>query len=147
MFTLLFQPNPTYNYAYQVADEESQNYIAHNEGRKDNVVTGQYSYVDPFGTLITVDYIADADGYRETRKEEPGFVQIRPLAPRVRTEVIEPAPVRRVQPAPVRKVQPVVKKVVKQENDSDLVGRIISQLTPFIRNTVSTSLGSSDQGI
>ena len=144
MFTLHFQPNPTYNYAYQVADEESQNYIAHNEGRKDNVVTGQYSYVDPFGTLITVDYIADENGYRETRKEEPGFVQIRALPPRVRTEVIEPAPVRRVQPAPVQKV---VKKVVKQENDSDLVGRIISQLTPFIRNTVTTSLGSSDQGI
>ena len=130
-----------------MADEESQNYIAHNEGRKDNVVTGQYSYVDPFGTLITVDYIADENGYRETRKEEPGFVQIRAL-PQVRTEVIEP--VRVVQPAPVRKVVkavPVVKKVVKQENDSDLVGRIISQLTPFIRNTVSTSLGSSDQGI
>ena len=94
--------------------------------------------------MITVDYIADENGYRETRKEEPGFVQIRALPPRVRTEVIEPAPVR---PAPVRKVKPVIKKVVKQENDSDLVGRIISQLTPFIRNTVTTSLGSSDQGI
>ena len=39
-----------------------------------------------------------------------------------------------------------MKKVVKAEtgsDDSDLVARIISQLTPFIRNTVSTSLSSS----
>ena len=38
-----------------------------------------------------------------------------------------------------------MKKVVKAEtgsDDSDLVARIISQLTPFIRNTVSTSLSS-----
>jgi len=145
-------PNPTYNYAYQVADEPSQNYIAHNEGRKDNVVTGQYSYVDPYGTLITVDYIADKDGYRETRKEQPEFVQIRAV-PITRTEVVQPAPapaVVRPKPAPVRKivkaVRPIVEQVVKQESgasDSDLVARIISQLTPFIRNTVSSSLGSS----
>jgi hypothetical protein len=39
-----------------------------------------------------------------------------------------------------------VRKVVKAKpasDDSDLVARIIAQLTPFIRNTVSTSLGSS----
>jgi len=149
-----FNPNPTYNYAYQVADEDSQNYIAHNEGRKDNVVTGQYSYVDPNGSLITVDYIADENGYRETRKEEPNFVQIRAV-PNVRTQVVEsaaPLPVRRVvKPAPpvrkiVKAVEPIVKQVVKQEsgsNDNDLVARIISQLTPFIKNTVSNSLGSS----
>ena len=120
--------------------------------------------------MITVDYIADENGYRETRKEEPGFVQIRALPVQARTEVIEPAPApvrsilprtrtQVVQPAPTRRtqpsvqnivkaVEPIVAKVVKEESgdsDSDLVARIISQLTPFIRNTVSSSLGSSSR--
>merc|ERR1712083_642637 len=122
-------PNPTYNYEYQVADEEAQTYITHQEGREDNVVTGQYSYVDPFGALITVTYIADSNGYREERKSEANFVQIRAQPARA---VQEPAPVGKVVlPAPKPAPKPVVKK-----DDSDLVARIISQLTPFIRNTV-----------
>ena len=138
-----FQPNPTYAYEYQVADEESQTYITHKEGREDQVVTGQYSYVDPFGALITVTYIADSNGYREERKSEANFLQIRGQPARA------PAPVRRApvpKPAPKPAPKPVVRKVVKAKpasDDSDLVARIIAQLTPFIRNTVSTSLGSS----
>jgi hypothetical protein len=144
-----FQPNPTYNYAYQVSDDESQTYIAHQEGRQDNVVTGEYSYVDPLGALITVTYIADSNGYREERNSQSNFVQIRDL-PAAATRVVpapKPAPVRRVvvpKPAPKPIVQ-AVRKVVKAEtgsDDGDLVARIISQLTPFIRNTVSTSLSS-----
>ena len=120
------------------------------EARKDNVVTGEYSYVDPLGALITVTYIADENGYREERKSQANFVQIR-AQPVVR--VVEPAP----RPAPVRRVvakpapKPIVqavKKVVKAEtgdNDSDLVARIISQLSPFIKNTVTTSLGANAQ--
>ena len=100
--------------------------------------------------MITVTYIADSNGYREERKSEANFVQIRAQPARA---VQEPAPVSKVVlPAP----KPVVRKVVKakpapkpapkpvvKKDDSDLVARIISQLTPFIRNTVSTSLGSS----
>ena len=149
------QPNPTYNYEYQVADEEAQTYITHQEGREDNVVTGQYSYVDPFGALITVTYIADSNGYREERKSEANFVQIRAQPARAVQEpapvskVVLPAPVRRApvpKPAPKPAPKPIVRKVVKAKpasDDSDLVARIISQLTPFIRNTVSTSLGTS----
>ena len=107
------QPNPTYNYEYQVADEEAQTYITHQEGREDNVVTGEYSYVDPFGALITVTYIADSNGYREERKSQPNFVQIRalPVARVVPEPAPKPAPVRRVvvakpAPAPVRRIVP-----------------------------------------
>ena len=135
-----FQPNPTYNYEYQVADEESQTYITHQEGREDNVVNGQYSYVDPFGALITVTYIADSNGYREERTSEANFLQINGQPARA------PAPKPAPRPAPKPAPKPVVRKVVKAKpanDDSDLVARIISQLTPFIRNTVSTSLGTS----
>ena len=57
----------------------------------------------------------------------------------------KPPPVSRVaipKPAP----ELIVKEVVKTEpasDESDLVARIIAQLTPFIQNTVSNSLGSS----
>merc|ERR1712001_147790 len=46
-----------------------------------------------------------------------------------------------------QQVAPVVQKVVEQQvetqNDGDLVARIIAQLTPFIRSTVTSSLGAS----
>ena len=44
----------SYTYAYQVAAEEEQTYIAKQESRENDVVQGEYSYVDPLGTLITV---------------------------------------------------------------------------------------------
>jgi len=57
----------------------------------------------------------------------------------------KPDPVRLVaipKPAP----KSTVKKVEKAEptsDDTDLVARIIAQLTPFIQKSVSNSLGSS----
>ena len=57
----------------------------------------------------------------------------------------KPPPVSRVaipKPAP----EPILKEVVKTEpasDESDLVARIIAQLTPFIQDSVSNSLGSS----
>ena len=114
-------PNPKYSYQYQVADDDSQTYLAHNEERDNDLVTGQYSYVDANGALVTVVYQAGPDGYTEERSVQDGFVQIR-----ARPRNPEPAPA----PPP-------------QNNDSDLVARIIAQLTPFIRETVSNSLQSN----
>ena len=84
---------------------------------------------------------------------EPAPAPVRSILPRTRTQVVQPAPAptRRTQPSVqniVKAVEPIVAKVVKEESgdsDSDLVARIISQLTPFIRNTVSSSLGSSSR--
>merc|ERR1711997_1146931 len=124
----LYDVNPQYSFTYQVADEEAQTYIKQEEKRQDNVVSGQYSYVDPLGSLITVTYTADDNGYQETRTSEPNFVAIR-NAP------IVPAP-KPVAAKPVRKPAPAPKP---QTND-DLIAKIISQLTPFIKTTVSNSL-------
>merc|ERR1712008_381820 len=98
-------------------------------------------------------YIADSNGYREERKSQPNFVQIRALpaaaaravipqsapkpAPVVR--VVVPAPVRRVVPAaPVRRVvpaapvrrivpaavpAPIVREVVNVEKVANIFGR------------------------
>jgi len=119
----LFDDNPQYTYSYQVAADDQQTYIAQSESRDGANVQGEYSYVDPLGDLIKVVYTAGPDGYQETRTVEKGFVQIRAR--------------------PVTEVKDVVQQVVQTQTgktDSDLVAKIISQLTPFIKNTVSSSL-------
>jgi len=138
-----FNDNPQYTYSYQVAADDEQTYIAHTESRDGADVTGEYSYVDPLGNLIKVTYTAGAMGYTETREVVPNFVQIRsrPVTPE---PVPAPAPVRPV----VQQVRPAVQQVQQvttssSSNDGDLVANIIAQLTPFIRTTVSNSLGGS----
>ena len=74
--------------------------------------------------MITVKYTAGPDGYEETRTVEPNFIDNGVLP-------VTPAP---VKVAPTPKPQPV-----KNTND-DLIAKIISQLTPFIKNTVSNSI-------
>jgi len=130
----LYDVNPSYSFRYQVADEDAQTYITQEEKRDDNVVSGTYSYVDPLGALITVTYTADQDGYRETRESQANFLNVRTIP----VEVEEPKPVKKV----VKVAKPAPKPAPKNEND-DLIARIISQLTPFIKDTVSNSLGSA----
>merc|ERR1712107_345154 len=52
-----------YNFEYKVADDEQQNYIARQESRDGDTVTGSYNYVNPAGTLVTVNYEAGPDGW------------------------------------------------------------------------------------
>merc|ERR1711976_794543 len=69
-----FDANPSYNYAFQISDDDAQTYIAKQESRDGDIVNGEYSYVDPLGSLIKVVYTAGPDGYSETRSAEPEFV-------------------------------------------------------------------------
>jgi len=118
----MFDLNPVYTYSYQVANDNEQVYMAQTESRDGDDVSGEYSYVDPLGHLITVTYTAnDVDGYSETRVVEENFIQIR-----------------------AKPVKKVVKKVVeaKSSDSSDLVARIIAQLSPFIKETVATTLSA-----
>ena len=118
------QPNPQYSYKYQVSDDPQQTYIAHEENRDGAAVSGQYSYVDPFGGLVTVSYIADEDGYRETRSYEANFLSVNG-PPITVTTTPKPAP------------RPTKKPANPSE---DLIAKIIAQLTPHIKDTVSNSL-------
>merc|ERR1712223_454999 len=70
-----------YNFEYKVAEDED--YIQQNEARDGNELTGTYSFVDPRGALITVNYEAGPMGYSETREEKLGFVEIRSKPARV----------------------------------------------------------------
>jgi len=70
----------SYAYEYKVANDAEQTYINHNEARDGDEVTGTYSYVDPTGALITVNYQAGAMGYTQTMERQDGAVTIRSKA-------------------------------------------------------------------
>jgi len=128
----MFDANPKYTYAYQVANDEKQTYIAQEESRDGDQVNGQYSFVDANGALVTVKYTAnDVDGYSETREIQENFVQIKslPVTKTVETNSVALRPAPRPAPRPAA-------------GNSDLVARIISQLTPYIKTTVTETLSS-----
>jgi len=67
-----------YNFEYKVADNDAQTYISQSEDRDGDNLTGTYSYVNPDGALITVNYEAGPMGYSQTSSERAGFVEIKP---------------------------------------------------------------------
>ena len=152
-----------------MADDDQQTYINKEESRSGAAVTGKYSYVDALGSLVTVTYSADENGYTEERNVEENFLVIRRRdnnnannvnavsnvaaaaadrpAPRPANFVrrpAAPAPVARrpAPPAPAPVPVPAARRPAPAQ-DVDLVARIIAQLTPFIRQTVSTSLSEN----
>ena len=66
-----------YNFEYKVADDEQQNYIARQESRNGDTVTGSYNYVNPAGTLVTVNYEAGPEGFKQETSEQKGAVEMR----------------------------------------------------------------------
>ena len=46
-----------------MSDDYEQTYLAQDENRDGDEVNGQYSFVDPNGSLITVKYTADESGW------------------------------------------------------------------------------------
>merc|ERR1719369_1790909 len=66
-----------YDFTYKVSDDEFQTYIARQENREGDQVTGSYNYVDPTGSLVTVNYEAGPEGYSETRDVAKGAVEFR----------------------------------------------------------------------
>jgi len=69
--------NPAYQFEYKVADDAAQTYISQTESRDGDDVTGTYSYVDPNGDLITVNYRAGIDGFSQTTDKQAGAVAMR----------------------------------------------------------------------
>merc|ERR1712045_530082 len=104
-----------YNFEYKVADDQDQTYITQNEARDGDELQGTYSFVDPRGALVTVNYEAGPEGYSETREEKLGFVEIRS----------KPA---RVAPAPPKVDQ------------ATLIQRILAILQPQIGSAVSSAI-------
>ncbi|KAJ8683141.1 hypothetical protein QAD02_018933 [Eretmocerus hayati] len=70
---------PGYSYSYGVSDLSTGDQKAHSETRNGDVVTGQYSLVDPDGTHRIVDYTADpVNGFNAVVRKEPLEIPVVP---------------------------------------------------------------------
>merc|ERR1711931_355128 len=107
-----------YNYVYKVADDKTQTYISQAEEREGLEVKGTYSYVDPTGAIITVNYTAGELGYQETRERQEGAVTIKP------------------QPAPA----PGSGSAGSGLDIDSLIAQVIASLEPAIQSSVSNVL-------
>ena len=75
-----FDPNPQYNFNYEVQDAETGDYKAQTETRDGDNVQGQYWLYDADGYRRIVDYTADAvNGFNAVVRREP--LQLAPATP------------------------------------------------------------------
>ncbi|XP_046744624.1 larval cuticle protein A2B-like [Diprion similis] len=69
-------PNPQYNYAYNVQDTLTGDSKMQHEIRDGDVVRGSYSLVEPDGSRRVVDYTADPiNGFNAVVHKEPAIVK------------------------------------------------------------------------
>jgi len=128
-----FDPNPQYNYGYSVSDGLTGDSKTATETRDGDVVKGQYSLVEPDGSIRTVTYTADSiNGFNAIVERTPGAAPvvakaIAPVAyaaptygyaqPQYAHAVAQPV-LRAAQPvyrsAPLAVAQPVLRAAVAQ---------------------------------
>ncbi|XP_044762471.1 larval cuticle protein A2B-like [Coccinella septempunctata] len=104
-----YDPHPQYSYGYDVQDHLTGDSKSQHESRDGDVVKGQYSVVDPDGTLRTVDYTADpVNGFNAVVSKQPlqAKVAVAKVAAPV-AHVAYAAPVAHVAASPVAYATPV----------------------------------------
>jgi len=131
--------NAQYNYEYKVGDDDKQNYISHKEARNGENVEGMYNYVDPTGSLVTVNYQAGPEGYTETREVQEGAVQIDAR------NIPEPwtGPLAGVSSSSSGASSSSSSSGVSQ---SDLIAQILRAVQPQISRAVQSAVGSRTSG-
>ncbi|CAG7832373.1 unnamed protein product [Allacma fusca] len=84
-----YDPHPQYNYGYSVSDGYTGDQKSHTESRDGDVVSGQYSLVEPDGAVRTVTYTADpVNGFNAVvDRQRPVAVKAVAPAPIIRAAV------------------------------------------------------------
>merc|ERR1719352_501654 len=128
-----------YNFEYKVADDEQQNYIARQESRDGDTVTGSYNYVNPAGTLVTVNYEAGPDGFKQETSEQKGAVQMRNVP------VGWDGPLAGVDDAGSVSsgVSASRQSSSSSLSQSDLIAKILATLQPRITSAVQSAVGQT----
>jgi hypothetical protein len=77
-----YDPNPSYQFGFDVKDDEFTNYQNRKESREGNVIKGSYSVVDSDGFIRTVSYTADPkEGFKAEVVREPTDIVIKTSPP------------------------------------------------------------------
>ncbi|KAJ2939668.1 hypothetical protein O0L34_g14386 [Tuta absoluta] len=78
-----FDPNPSYQFGFDVNDDQYTNYQNRKEQREGDVIKGSYSVVDSDGFIRTVNYIADPkDGFRAEVSRQPTDIVVKIPTPK-----------------------------------------------------------------
>ena len=134
----MFDENPKYNFDFKVADDVEQTYIAQQETRDSDIVTGSYSYVDPYGSLIIVNYEAGPMGYSAVTEKQEGFVNIRK-----QSSGSASASASGFTGATSGGFTSTSSSSSSSVDQSDLIARIIASLQPQISSAVQSALATS----
>merc|ERR1712243_505626 len=126
-----------YDFTYKVSDDESQTYIAQQENREGEQVTGSYNYVDPTGSLVTVNYQAGPEGYSETRDVAKGAVEFRnnpgPWS----------GPLAGVDDVQTTSTGVSSNSSGSRLSQSDIISQILAAIQPKINTAVQSAISSS----
>merc|ERR1711881_433746 len=135
---------PVYNFEYKVADKDAQTYISQSEDRDGDSLTGTYSYVNPDGALITVNYEAGPMGYTQTSSEQDGFVDIKPKPVKVATSSSSSGSGSRFSGATSVASNTGVSTTSSSSSvdQSALIAQIIAALQPQINTAVQSAISS-----
>jgi len=125
-----------YNFEYKVADDEQQNYIARQESRDGDTVTGSYNYVNPAGTLVTVNYEAGPEGFKQETSEQKGAVEMRNIP------VGWDGPLAGVDDQAVSSGVSASRST--STSQSDLIAKILASLQPRITSAVQSAIGQTN---
>merc|ERR1712128_214452 len=132
---------PEYNFEYKVADAEAQTYITQSENRDGDTLTGMYSYVNPDGALITVNYEAGPMGYTQTLDQQDGFVTIRAQPAKAAVATSSASSASRFSGATSN--TGISSSSSSSLDQSALIAQIISALQPQISSAVQSAISSS----
>jgi len=144
---------PVYNFEYKVADNDAQTYISQSENRDGDNLTGTYSYVNPAGALITVNYEAGPMGFSQTLDQQDGFVEIKPQPVKVSSSSSSSASGSRVTSSGSGSRFSGATSTTSNTgfsstssssvDQSALIAQIISALQPQISSAVQSAISSS----
>lgn len=90
-----FQPSPSYQFGFDVNDDQFTNYQNRKEERQGDVIKGSYSVVDSDGFIRTVTYTADPkEGFKAQVERKPTDIVVK-----------IPTPAPKLQDGPIRQQQ------------------------------------------
>ena len=83
-----FQSNPSYQFGFDVKDDEFTNYQHRKEQREGGVIKGSYSVVDSDGFIRTVTYTADPkEGFKAEVTRQPTDIVVKIPEPQPQNQV------------------------------------------------------------
>ncbi|KAJ3632979.1 hypothetical protein MTP99_009957 [Tenebrio molitor] len=126
-----YYSHPKYAFKYGVSDPHTGDVKSQQESRDGDVVKGQYSLVEPDGTIRTVDYVADpVNGFNAVVSKSAPSIHL--------------PPVKHVAPAIVKQVAPVYRPVYKPVYKPVVHKAIVAP--PVVNTIYTSSIGSAYKG-